>query len=575
MKVCIIGGGQSGIIACRTFVSKGHEVVVLEKCCMGFFSQVLEDRYFRWSTSRYMSGFSDMPMDPETPVWFTLRDYEEYLEAYKRKFDLSRHFRHECDVKSTQQHADDTWTVRFEEKGTPTSIDCDLLLVCSGLNQTPKYPDAFLTKFTGEVMHTDEVYRKMDAAAWKRRFEGKRVLLVGGGESAFDVGHILVQHAAKVMFTTKNYIEWFPEGQESADKVERCVKLPECGCVTSLTANVKEMPPSCSLTSTTDHNLFFGLEYSLPTPISGFWHQYGRYIWGGVTNVVQEKLAVRKCGLSRIVKCNNWWCSHNHPKLCSVTQTPSNLFGKPVTKRTHFMLDLHENKAEILTWPDTVDGTTVTCAEGQFDVDMVMCATGYRMSFPFLDPSITDQPTIKHMIPEGTRNLAFIGFARPTMGSIASMAEMQSWWCSMWFTNALPRYSVRDFAWARPGDPLNLKNDFVSCHVIGGYYMKDLALDMDIHPNFLTMSPRTSFRLMWASVHPIVYRFRGAWKLDNALQLLERAQNGPTLWVGYVGLFMCFHLLFVAALWTVTGLLFEKRAVATAAAVVYTYTFWH
>lgn len=31
MKVVIIGGGQSGLVTCKTFVESGYDVVVLEK----------------------------------------------------------------------------------------------------------------------------------------------------------------------------------------------------------------------------------------------------------------------------------------------------------------------------------------------------------------------------------------------------------------------------------------------------------------------------------------------------------------------------------------------------------------
>ena len=59
--VCIIGGGQSGLVTCKTMAESGKSVIVLEKCngCIGMFSTIKEKDLFKWSTSRYMSGFSD------------------------------------------------------------------------------------------------------------------------------------------------------------------------------------------------------------------------------------------------------------------------------------------------------------------------------------------------------------------------------------------------------------------------------------------------------------------------------------------------------------------------------------
>ena len=58
MKVVIIGGGQSGLVACKTFVESGYNVVVLEKSDKnGLFNNILEKEIFKWSSSKFVSGF--------------------------------------------------------------------------------------------------------------------------------------------------------------------------------------------------------------------------------------------------------------------------------------------------------------------------------------------------------------------------------------------------------------------------------------------------------------------------------------------------------------------------------------
>jgi flavin-dependent dehydrogenase len=48
--VCIIGGGQSGLVTCKTFAESGKSVIVLEKCdeCIGMFSTIKEKDMFKF-----------------------------------------------------------------------------------------------------------------------------------------------------------------------------------------------------------------------------------------------------------------------------------------------------------------------------------------------------------------------------------------------------------------------------------------------------------------------------------------------------------------------------------------------
>jgi cation diffusion facilitator CzcD-associated flavoprotein CzcO len=51
----------------------------------------------------------------------------------------------------------------------------------------------------------------MSKQDWINKFSNKRVLLLGGAESAFDIGHIIVQNTNDLYFASKDYIEWFPQ----------------------------------------------------------------------------------------------------------------------------------------------------------------------------------------------------------------------------------------------------------------------------------------------------------------------------------------------------------------------------
>ena len=103
--VCIIGGGQSGLTSLKTFKESGYKVILLEKCmnCNGMFSTIKEKDYFKWSTSRYMSGFSDFPMNKNIPVWFSIQTYVDYLNDYKQKFNLEPFIQYNSQVYDCKQ----------------------------------------------------------------------------------------------------------------------------------------------------------------------------------------------------------------------------------------------------------------------------------------------------------------------------------------------------------------------------------------------------------------------------------------------------------------------------------------
>jgi hypothetical protein len=480
--ICIIGSGQSGLVTCKTFVEKKYNVIVLEQNNInGLFNTIKEKNYFKWSTSRTMSGFSDFPMDKNLPHWFTIKDYVDYLESYKKHFLLDKYIQYNSYVTNCNQNKNEEWVVKYKKNNIEMQLVCKKLIVCAGLNQTPKFPN-IIKNYTGEIIHTEQVYRNMTMDDWKNKFSGKRILLLGGGESAFDIGHIILKYTNEINFASKNYIEWFFQGSEEKYNLDRIKKIND-ECLKKLSMYVKT--PS-------DTFLSFA-EYSMPEVISECWHIFGRTAGMILSN--------SNCG-----KCN-----HQHKKLCDVTKTPDDLFKKQVVKRTEFLLDIYENKVNIIYYPYKIENRTIYTKEIKIEnVDIIVCASGYKKTFPFLDDKIINDVFIKKMIPKNTSNIAFIGYARPTMGSIASIAEMQSWWVESYFSNNL-KYNIR-YPVFRFKDTLNLKNDHIDTMVIGCYYLKDLAKDMQIEPNmlYLFLFDFELFKKIYTgSCHPMIYRING------------------------------------------------------------------
>jgi dimethylaniline monooxygenase (N-oxide forming) len=536
--ICIIGSGQSGLTTCKTFIEKGYNVIVLEKNynSNGLFSSIQEKEYFYWSSSKYMSSFSDFPMSDAIPDWFTIQQYIDYLEAYKKKFDLEKHIMYNSNVINCEQNENSEWIIEYVSSYKTKKLVSKKLIVCSGLNQTPKFPE-IINNYTGEIVHTESVYRNMSKMDWKNKFSNKTVLLLGGGESAFDIGHIISTNTNKLYYSTKDYIEWFPQGSEFKRNIKRLEKIVEKDKKDDNDDEYKICRSKIYkfLNSTlypTDTHLSY-MEYSLPEAMSNVWHNYGRMILFGNTN---------GCG-----KCN-----HNHKKLCDINETPDNLFLKYVVKRSDFLIDIFENKVNIVYYPDKIIGKTVYTKEKIIEnVDIIVCATGYKKNFPFLKDSIySDEEFIKKMIPKNTSNIAFIGFARPTMGSIAVIAEMQSWWVQKYFENNLS-YKIRS-PFFRNYDVLNLTNKNIDTLVIGCFYLKDLAKDMNVEPNMVYLL-FTNFKLFFTiysgSCNTMVYRIHGEKSYEGSDKVLINSfpnfNNHSNVSKMYIFMFLVYHILFI------------------------------
>ena len=533
--VCIIGAGQSGLVTCKTFVEANKKteanknIIVLEKCndCVGMFSTIKEKDLFKWSTSRYMSGFSDFPMPKNIPTWFTIQQYVDYLESYKKHFHLDQYIKYNSLVKKCSQNENQEWIVHYNND----TLICKKLIICAGLNQTPKFPE-IISGFTGEVIHTEHIYRNMYKEDWKHKFSGKRILLLGGAESAYDIGHVLVQYSDQVFYSTKNYTEWFPKGDEEPELIKRMQKMNN-KCLHNIYGVTEK---GLSVNNPTDTQLNY-IEYSLPEPMSHFWHEHGRYIFRTGNGMNCTK------------------CSHQNEDLCRINETPDNLFKKYVVKRTEFILDIYDKKVDIVFYPEKIEGKTVYTKEKTLDqIDIIVCATGFKKHFPFLEDDVWKGEFIKKMVPKKYNNIAFIGYARPTMGSIAAIAEMQGWWLDKYFFDPSFSYRIRKPVF-RSIDPLDLKNEHINTVVIGCYYLKDLAKDLYIEPNmfYLLITDFELFlRIYTGSCHPMMYRIHGYKSYDGARQVLLDTyidvKERKILEWKYLTFHLAMHVLFIAFL---------------------------
>jgi len=181
-RVVVVGAGPCGLVAMKEALEAGHEVIGLEQRpdIGGLFCRADDTQYesLYLTISNFFMAFSDFP-PPEMVIRYSSKgEYGAYLEAYAAHFRLRPHIR----LRTTVRHAawrDGAWRVTAQtEGGEPEELVADALLVATGSNHHPRPID--LPGYTGRSLHSSQFRSPAE-------FAGQRVLVVGAGESAFDI----------------------------------------------------------------------------------------------------------------------------------------------------------------------------------------------------------------------------------------------------------------------------------------------------------------------------------------------------------------------------------------------------
>ena len=127
-------------------------------------------------SSRKTTEFSEYPMPADYPDFPSRQQMVDYLRDYARHFDLRPAIEFNTKVVLVRPRTDDLWDVgvaggeRRIYKG---------VLVCNGHHWSKRFPD-YPGTFSGTLIHSKDYKDPQQLAA-------KRVLVVGGGNSACDV----------------------------------------------------------------------------------------------------------------------------------------------------------------------------------------------------------------------------------------------------------------------------------------------------------------------------------------------------------------------------------------------------
>lgn len=189
-KIAVIGAGPSGITALKNLLDKGlHAIAFDRNMDVGgnwifteneSHSSVFETTHI--ISSKTLSQYEDFTFDdfdPNTADYPSHDELRNYFQAYASQFNLYDHIRFGILVKKCEITEDGSWQIHLEKEGAESIENFTHLVVCNGHHWNPRWP-SYPGTFEGEFLHSHS-YKK--AAP----FKDKRVLVIGGGNSACDV----------------------------------------------------------------------------------------------------------------------------------------------------------------------------------------------------------------------------------------------------------------------------------------------------------------------------------------------------------------------------------------------------
>jgi hypothetical protein len=181
--VAVVGAGVSGLVACGELERRGIPYVCFEKDS-GLGGVWRRYRDVVTVTCRDAMELDALPMPPGTPDFPRGEHIVRYMEDYADSFGLREHIVTGASIASLELEADGRWRV-VRPDGT-SSLHRAVILGTGRIGE-PSWPD-LEGSFDGRFLHSGD-YR--DGS----EFEGKRVVVIGFGNSAVDVACDVARHA--------------------------------------------------------------------------------------------------------------------------------------------------------------------------------------------------------------------------------------------------------------------------------------------------------------------------------------------------------------------------------------------
>jgi len=465
-KVAIIGGGAAGIACAKQLKEEGCEDFVLidERDGMGGLwrfdaEEVGVMTNTRATSSRHFIVFSDHHMPGDWGHFVDHMQYVKYLESYAKANKLEQHTRYGRVAESSKLLPNGKW--ELEVKGKTSVIQetyhADYIVCATGLHNKLEMMDHLpgRTSFKGPVYHSGTL-KNLDNCV------GKKVLVLGMGESGGDIIRGLAKVAKSTTLSVRRGVVVMPQGTPGGtpadfDGTRAKTFLP------------KQLLHDFNLNCPGPFNLLLSVLYLAFFPVfmvylalSGKIGKMGFFEKGmDMTNVNINNQGLDTLMILNFFNPMSWInCVKRRVRFLPPNQgmglkkdvarmqaegrPKKEYFGaiekhsgalhnlQPFTKSPFFLEDVAAGRVKVECG---IKGMTPTGAEfvdgTKSDYDIIILATGYKLDLTYLPHERTDLQKLNvtdlYMnIFHPELPLVFAGFSRPGVGAMPPIAEMHS-----------------------------------------------------------------------------------------------------------------------------------------------------
>jgi len=227
-RVALIGAGPMGLAAAKVMAEQGVAFQGFEMHSdVGGLWDIDAPRSTMYESahlisSKTMTEFADFPMRDEVAEYPSHREMKRYFSDFADHFDLRRHYRFGAEVIEVTPLGEDGagWRVAWRDADGEHAETFAAVMIANGTLTEPNRP-AFAGEFDGELIHACD-YRSAS------QFDGKRVLVVGAGNSGCDIAVDAIHHAERVDLSMRRGYYFVPKYVfgKPADTVGGAIKLP-------------------------------------------------------------------------------------------------------------------------------------------------------------------------------------------------------------------------------------------------------------------------------------------------------------------------------------------------------------
>uniref|UniRef100_A0A669D1D8 Flavin-containing monooxygenase n=1 Tax=Oreochromis niloticus TaxID=8128 RepID=A0A669D1D8_ORENI len=484
-RVAVIGGGSSGLACIKCCLDEGLEPVCFESSDdiggLWRFKNPEPDRASIYhsviiNTSKEMMCFSDFPIPAHFPNFMHNSLIMDYFRLYADHFQLTKHIRFNTKVLQVKQKSDFShsgeWVVETENKdGKKEKHIFEAVMICIGHHCYPNMP---LHDFPGIETFTGKYFHSRDYKT-PEEWRNKKVVVIGIGNSGGDIA-VELSRVTKQLYLSTRRGAWVLN------------RVGDNGVPLDLTFN----------------RILDILRKILPFDF--------------FCSMAESRLNQRfNHGLYNLKPKHRLFSQH--PTVND--ELPNRILSGTVQVKPNIR---------------RFQGSSVEFDDGSVveDVDLVVFATGYRFSFPFLASQVVSVSNNKASLykyvfpPELERpTLAIIGLVQP-LGAIMPISEMQARWATRVFKGCIKLPSAaamlkdvqsKQEAMAQryvTSQRHTIQVDYIS-------YMDEIAELVGVQPNIprmLLTDPRLGMNVLFGPCTPYQYRLRGPGKWAGARQAI-------------------------------------------------------